>query len=250
MLFDTALSGLQARLAILESVVEILSGLLAPPKLFVSEVVRGFRYENPDVRHFCLLKAVRAVSALNAATQELAVLMRIVTECTKHIEYVLDMDDTEEHRSNVKTYLREFFEDIRREPGAEIKGVLIREERVNEQLGKTLDRISKRYGDTGERVPAAQLFYRSSRAFSFYVHARYPEAMDLYGGSPGRWHLRGMGQTPKDSENLEILDTFITTASTTFVIMVQGIPQLLELVLREPTLRQWYAESVGRIGPG
>lgn len=250
MLFDTALSGLQARVAILESVVEILSGLLAPPKLFVSEVVRGFRYENPDVRHFCLLKAVRAVSALNAATQELAVLMRIVTECTKHIEYVLDMDDTEEHRSNVKTYLREFFEDIRREPGAEIKGVLIREERVNEQLGKTLDRISKRYGDTGERVPAAQLFYRSSRAFSFYVHARYPEAMDLYGGSPGRWHLRGMGQTPKDSENLEILDTFITTASTTFVIMVQGIPQLLELVLREPTLRQWYAESVGRIGPG
>jgi len=258
MLFDTALSGLQARVAILESVVEILSGLLAPPKLFVSEVVRGFRYENPDVRHFCLLKAVRAVSALNAAielarkgyTQELAVLMRIVTECTKRIEYVLDMDDTEEHRSNVKTYLREFFEDIRREPEAEIKGVLIREERVNEQLGKTLDGISKRYGDTGERVPAAQLFYRSSRAFSFYVHARHPEAMDLYGGSPGRWHLRGMGQTPKDSENLEILDTFITTASTTFVIMVQGIPQLLELVLREPTLRQWYAESVGRIGPG
>ena len=69
MLFDTALSGLQARVAILESVVEILSGLLAPPKLFVSEVVRGFRYENPDVRHFCLLKAVRAVSALNAAIE-------------------------------------------------------------------------------------------------------------------------------------------------------------------------------------
>ena len=117
MLFDTALSGLQARVAILESVVEILSGFLAPPKLFVSEVVRGFRYKNPDVRHFCLLKAVRAVSALNAAielarkgyTQELAVLMRIVTECTKRIEYVLDMDDTEEHRSNVKTYLRKFF---------------------------------------------------------------------------------------------------------------------------------------------
>ena len=72
----------------------------------------------------------------------------------------------------------------------------------------------------------------------------------MSGNLAGRWHLHGMGQTPKDSENLEILDTFITTASTTFVIMVQGIPQLLELVLREPTLRQSYAESVGRIGPG
>jgi hypothetical protein len=69
--------------------------------------------------------------------------------------------------------------------------------------------------------------------------------MDLYGGSPGRWHLRGMGKTPKDSENLEILNTFITTASTTFVIMVQGIPQLLELVLRPPMLRLWYTDSVG-----
>jgi hypothetical protein len=253
MIFDAALSGLQARVVMLESVIEIFSGLLAPPKLFVSETVRGFRYENPDVRHFCLLKAVRVVSALNAAielarkgyTQELAVLMRILTECTRHIEYVLDTDDGEEHRSNVKTYLWEFFEDIRRESEAEIKGVLIRERVVNEQLGKTLDGISEQYGDVVERVPAAQLFYRSSRAFSFYVHARYPEAMDLYGGRPGRWHLRGMSGTPKDRENLETLDTFIATASTTFVIMVQGIPQLRELVLRQPMLRQWYVERRG-----
>jgi hypothetical protein len=35
---------------ILENVVEIFSGLLAPPKLFVSEAARGFRYENPDGR--------------------------------------------------------------------------------------------------------------------------------------------------------------------------------------------------------
>lgn len=247
------ISELVTRAAILESVIEIFSDLLTPPKLFVSETTRGFRYENPDVRHFCLLKAVRVVSALNAAielvrkgyTQELSVLMRTVTECTRHIEYVLDIDDSEEHRSNVKTYLREFFEDIRREPEAEIKSVLIRERLLNEQLGKTLDRISQKRGDGPERVPAASLFYRSSRAFSFYVHARYPEAMDLYGGSPGRWHLRGMAGTPKDIENLQILDTFMTTAFTTFVIMVQGIPELRDLVLRQSALRKWYVEGVG-----
>jgi hypothetical protein len=138
-----------------------------------------------------------------------------------------------------------FFDDIQRDPEAVIKSVLIREKVINEQLGKTLDRISMERGDTAERVPAAQLFHRSSRSFSFYVHARYPEAMDLYGGFPGRWHLRGMGKTPKDRENLETLDTFITTASTTFVIMVQGILQLRELVLRQPQLHQWYAERVG-----
>ena len=253
MLFEAALEGLQARIAVLESVIELFSDLLTAPKLFVSETVRGFRYENPDVRHFCLLKAARTVSALNASlelarkgyTQEIAALMRIVAECTRHIEYVLDIDGSAEHRSNVEKYLREFFDDIQRAPEAAIKGVLIREKVINEQLGKTLDRISMERGDTAERVPAAQLFHRSSRSFSFYVHARYPEAMDLYGGLPGRWHLRGMSKTPKDRENLETLDTFITTASTTFVIMVQGILQLRELVLRQPQLRQWYADRVG-----
>jgi len=210
MFFEAALGGLQAGVAVLESVVELFSDLLPAPKLFVSETVRGFRYENPDVRHFCLLKAVRTVSALNAS------LMRIVTECTRHIEYALDIDDSAEHRSNVEKYLRDFFDDVQRQPEAAIKGVLIREKQINEQLGKTLDRIAIEYGDSVERVPAAQLFHRSSRSFSFYLHARYPETMDLYGGLPGRWHLRGMSKTPKDRENMEVLDTFITTASTTF----------------------------------
>jgi hypothetical protein len=57
MLFEAALEELQARVAALEGVIKLFSDLLPAPKLFVSETVRGFRYENPDVRHFCLLKA-------------------------------------------------------------------------------------------------------------------------------------------------------------------------------------------------
>jgi hypothetical protein len=141
-------------------------------------------------------------------------------------------------------YLREFFQDIVREPEAEIKGVLIREKIINEQLGKRLDELAQQYGELQDRVPAAQLFYRSSRAFSFYVHARYPECMDLYGGRPGRWHLRGMRGTPKDRENLATLDTFIQTASTTFVIMVHSIPQLRDAVFQNAALRKWLEQRV------
>jgi hypothetical protein len=253
MFFESALSGLAARVLPLEGVIEIFSGLLPPPNMYASGMDRGFRYEQPDVKHLCLIKAVRVVSCLNAAielarngyTQELAALMRILAECTRHIEYVLDADDSEKHRANVEKYVREFFEDVIRDPDAEIKGVLIRDHIINEQLGKTLDRIAAQYGDTQDREPADRLFWRSSRGFSFYVHARYPECMDLYGGRPGHFHLRGMRETPKDRENLETLDTFITTASTTFVIMVQAIPPLREAVLRDVTLRQWYTEGVG-----
>jgi hypothetical protein len=40
---------------------------------------------------------------------------------------------------------------------------------------------------------------------------KYPEVMDLYGGTPGRFHLDGMRGTPKDEENHQIVDTFVDT---------------------------------------
>jgi hypothetical protein len=254
LLLEGVIRGFAERVVILERIIDIFSNLVPAPKFVATTEDRHFRYENPDIRHFCLLKAVRVVSALNAAfelarngyVQELAVLMRILSECTRHIEYVLDPDGSEQHKANVQKYVREFFEDKDRNPEAEIKGVLIREKVINEQLGKTLDRIAALYGDTEGRVPAAKLLHRSSRAFSLYVHARHPESMDLYGGTPGRFHMRGMRGTPKDRENLETLDTFITTASTTFAIMVQSIPELRTAALLDSTLKQWYADAVGR----
>jgi len=253
MFVEAALNGLQARIEILERVIEIFTGLLPAPSLQEFWGGRGFRFEKPDVRHFCLLKAVRIVSALNAATelsrlgytQEMASLMRIVSECTRHIEYVVDVDDDAKHQTNVQNYLRDFFADTTRDVEAEIKGVLIREKLINEQLGKTLDKIAALNGEVENRTPAAKLFHRSARAISFYVHARYPECMDLYGGRPGWFHLRGMRGTTKDRENLEILDTFITTANTTFVIMVQALGELREAVFCEPALARWYSEKVG-----
>jgi hypothetical protein len=255
MALDVTLNELQDRVAILESVIEVHSAILPAPQRYMSVEGWGYRYENPDVRHFCLLKAIRVVSALNAAidlarkgyVQEVATLMRVVEECRKHIEYIVEADDSEQHRANVAKYLREFFDDMVRDPEAEIKGVLIREKIINEQLGKTLDRLAAESGeDMANRTPAAKLYRRTARAFSFYVHGRYPETMDLYGGRPGRWHLHGMLGTPKDGENLETLDSFVTGATTAFVTMIQGLPELRKLILqRVPHLREWYAKEVG-----
>jgi hypothetical protein len=77
------------------------------------------------------------------------------------------------------------------------------------------------------------------RIFSNYVHGKYPEIMDLYGGRPGRFHLRGMSNTPKDLENLATLETFIENASTDFALMVQGL-RLRPLLEADPILAKWY----------
>ena len=72
---------------------------LSPPLAYDSGRVHfGFRYAKPDERHFCLLKCLRAVSALNAAlvlaeqgySQEIAVLIRTSIEFTTHVKYVLN----------------------------------------------------------------------------------------------------------------------------------------------------------------
>ena len=253
MTIDMALKELQAQVSLLERVVVLFANSLAEPRLCYFNGDRGFRYEAPDVRHFCLLKATRVVSALNASielaragyTQEIGTLMRTVAEFTTHIEFVLDPSDSQKHRCEVENYIQAFFADSRRDPAAGIKRAQVRQGMVHELLGRTLDSFAKQEGDNEGRVPAEVLYSNTYRIFSNYVHGKYPEIMDLYGGRPGRFHLRGMGGTPKDGESLAILEAFIVTASNAFVIMIQGL-NLRVLINADPILDKWYSARVGR----
>src|SRR5260370_27460120 len=125
---ESALQDLEEKLDPLERVIRLFTASLGGPTLRKTDGERGFRYEAPDVRHFCLLKAVRALSAFYAAielarkgyTQEIAVSMRTMIECTTHIEFVLEIDDSEEHRAAVRKYVDDFFANDHRSPTAEI----------------------------------------------------------------------------------------------------------------------------------
>jgi len=238
---------LELKITPLARVVEVFAASLVPPKRYQEEMDRGYRYDAPDVRHFCLLKAARVVSALNASVnlarggyvQEIAVLMRTLIECTTHIEYVLDLDDSAAHRAAVKAYVEAFFEDAKRHAAAEIKKAQVPQRQVHETIGKTLDEIAAIYGDTTDRTPAAKLYWNTYRIYSNYVHAKYPECMDLYGGTPGRFHLRGMSGTPKDMENLAQIESLTQTASSAFVIMIQQL-DLDHIIIGDDVLSKWY----------
>jgi hypothetical protein len=244
---------LELRIAPLERLVMAVASSLKPPKYYREYTDAGYRYEAPDVRHFCLLKAARVVSALNASVhlaragyvQEIAVLMRTVIECTTHIEYVLDLDDSVAHTKAVEAYLRAFFEDARRHSEAKIKKAQVPQGKVHETIGRTLDEIAAACGDTKERKPAATLYSHVYRVFSNYVQAKYSECMDMYGGTPGHFHLKGMGGTPKDIENMEQIASSIETASNAFVILIQQL-KLMDLLKDDKTLSAWYRERFER----
>jgi hypothetical protein len=250
MTIETALRALKEDFEPLERLIRLFTASLGEPTLRKSGDERGFRYDAPDVRHFCLVKAVRALSALNATielarkgyTQEIAVLMRTLIEFTTHIEFVLELDESEEHQAVVRKYVDDFFADNDRSPTAEIRKAHLQQGKVHATLGRTLDKIAEEHGEMENRTPATRLYSNIYRTYSNYVHAKYPECMDLYGGRPGQFHLHGMIGTPKEGENLEILHTFTLTLMNCFVRMIQGL-DLYRFVEADPVIDAWYKKT-------
>ena len=110
------------------------------------------------------------------------------------------------------------------------------------RLGAELDRFFQQR-NPDYRGASAETYSRTYLTFSNYVHAKYPETMDLYGGQPEQFHLRGMRGTPKDAENLETIDTFLTTLSIALAQMVSKF-RLHELVERDPVLAAWIRSTL------
>jgi hypothetical protein len=152
-----------------------------------------------------------------------------------HIEFITNPNNSEIHQREAEAYVKAFFEDSGRDPAKGIKRAQVRQGVVHQAIGKTLD------GFNNTTVPAATLHANIYRAYSNNVHGKYPETMDLYGGTPGRFHLRGMSGTPKDLENFDILESFIITATNCMVMIVQRL-NLKRLIAADPVLAKWYTD--------
>ena len=249
MTFDNELERLANKVAPLEKFVQAFAAEFEIPHLFSSTDERGYRFKSPDYRHFCLLRACRIVSALNASialarsghVQEIGVLLRTVIEYASQVEYVLISRDKQgEVTGKAAAFVSSFFDDNRRTgPEADRKRVKLNQKVVHDAVGANLDELNS----TVRVRTASDLMSHVYVVFSNYVHGRYPETMDLYGGKPGRFHLDGMRNTPKDLENIEIIDTLITSASNCFIQVAQNL-QLRSVLASDPIIATWYRQAL------
>jgi hypothetical protein len=146
----------------LERVFELLTACPGEPEFHSTAEWRGFRYKAPDVRHFCPLKAARAISAMHAAielarkgfTQEVAVLMRTLIECTTHIEFVIQVDASDKEKAVAKQYIEAYFADSQRGVGVSTPRAPIQQGEVHTSLGKMLDRYAELADEAEGRVSA------------------------------------------------------------------------------------------------
>lgn len=244
----------RSRIEPLERFIHALADSLPKPLYYHSGKQHfGFRCGKPDARHFCLLKGIRAVSGLNAAielvrsgyTQEFYVLLRTIDEYKTHIEFISYARD--EHgvlTTDAEKHIQDYFADYTRNAAEDFKRPRLRQGAIHKSIGsKMASGVEKSIrADEFRAVVPEKLLSNIYLTFSNYVHARYPEVMDLYGGIPPRFHLRGMSGTPKDVENLEMLDTYIMSVSLALKLLVQKL-DLSGLIEKDVVLRTWYCDA-------
>jgi hypothetical protein len=190
----------------------------------------GFRFVEPDWRHFCLLKSARAVSGLCACCrlytsgfgQEIMVLLRTVAESTSQIEFVIAGVANGVLQSKQQEYVDAFFADSERDASGATGKLSLRQSDVHKVAGAHADELVRQFDVDRlfENVDNVMLLSTVYRLQSNFVHSRYPETMELFGGAPVCLHLEGMRGTPKDDENLEMIETFVETVSLALKILV------------------------------
>ncbi len=229
-------------------IVDCFERSVSPPLYYDSGIQHaGFRYGKPTAKHFCILKAVRAISGLNAAValaekgfnQEVCVLIRTIIECNTQIEFVLSGLKEDNLAEKQKEIVDSFFEDFHRNTPDDFKGASIRQEDVHKEINRHMEKegitgSDGRFKDINIKTLMSGVY----RNYSNYIHARYPEIMDMYGGAPPRFHMNGMSGTPKDAESLILIETFTDSVAITLGMMIQKL-DMVEVIGNIPQLAHW-----------
>lgn len=170
--------------------------------------------------------------------------MRTIFEDTSHIEFVLSAPEGAGAVTPAATkYVQEFFDDYARNDAKDFKRAKIVQGTVHKQLGAELDKFAHESGRDPTKKTAEKMYADVYLTCSNYVHGKYPEIMDLYGGKPGHFHLRGMSGTPKDAENIAFLEVAVGTVSNALVQMVSRL-KLHGLVDSDPVLSTWFRSAL------
>ena len=184
-----------------ELTVHQLAERVPQPQFVQIKQIRAFRHVEQTIHQAIVQKLARMVSTLHAArllfnygfVQEQASLQRILDELQEDILFLVTGILNNDQNSSLHTrYLNAFFaEEFDADTAIEStqKRDIVPRRKIHAYLSR---------GEFSPTDPSsgAELLRTMSRAYSGYVHAASPHIMDMYGGEPPRFHVRGMKGTP------------------------------------------------------
>jgi len=197
-LYDQALKNM-------EHTVHQLAGRVPRPQRIPYKDSLVFRYVEKSVHQALVQKLARLVSGLHAArllmgagfVQEQASLQRILDELTEDISFlsfsVVYGDFTPSHKIYLDAFFQEEFDSGNAVASSKERAAVPRK-----KIRAYIDRVASGPKGSSKHLDASRTV---SKAYSGYVHAASPQIMDMYGGSPPRFHVCGMRGTERHLEH-------------------------------------------------
>ena len=189
-------------LRFMEQCVNSLNEQVPQPRRVPCQKSFVFRHVEKSARQAIVQKLARMVSTLHAAylllnhgfVQEQATLERVLDEIQEDVCFLSygiisgDLND-----SLHKKYLDVFFQEefnFEDPMSSTQRRHMIPREKVRAYVAR---KDQERAGL--ELTEGVHLSRMLSKTYSGYVHAASPHIMDMYGGNPPRFHMKGMGET-------------------------------------------------------
>ncbi len=165
-----------------------------------------FRYSEKTDALLCFLKGIKLVSTLNAAllllksgyAQETNALMRIADDCCSDIFFMLVPRNGSSRNKDQQRFFDEFFQEECVDPHNVLESQQKRDRVGRRQVHAAFADAAKEFANPSDTQAVGMAIHG---AFSGYIHGAYPHIMELYGGVPGKFHLKGMGGTPRQAES-------------------------------------------------
>ena len=199
----------------LERGVNLLARQVPQPKWVEVGNFSVFRHMEKTIYQALVQKLARMVSTLDATrlllnngfVQEQASLQRILDEIQDDVMFLVFGVLRGDHESPLhRSYLGAFFEeefDANTPIESTQKRPMIPRKKIRAYLSKSgFSSIDPSSG--------IELLRTMNKVYSGYVHAASPQIMDMYGGEPSRFHMRGMlGTGVYDGHRKDISNYFL-----------------------------------------
>lgn len=210
----------------MEEIVNHLAGRVSPPQRVPFKASFVFRHTEKSIHQAMVQKLARMVSTLNATqlllnhgfVQEQAALQRILDEIQEDIHFlacgVIYNDLTPLHQK----YLDAFFEE---EFDAE-DAINSTQKRPMIPRKKIRAHIARMEGIAIDPSRMTEVLRTMSKTYSGYIHAASPHIMDMYGGDPPRFQMRGMKGTKRHDEHREDIGNYFYRGICAFALVAKA----------------------------
>lgn len=187
----------------------------------------AYRYQEQSIHQAIVQKLARITSTLHAARillecgflQEQGALQRMLDELNEDAMFlafaVIQSDITELHRRYLDAFYAEEF-DV---PGKPLESTQKRAYPPRDKIRGYLANIPGMESEQSRQVAAGRSI---SKAYSGYIHGASPQIMEMYWGSPPRFHVAGMRGTPLFDAHREDLQNYFYRGLASFAMAAKA----------------------------